>query len=101
LSSDTDPESHGAPFPTTNAFAVKTLLQVPAGLVFKSSREQILRGSFLTSQHDRFDTDRSLYKSTVLDPAVLSLKIKMMTRPMVYEVSILAPSLTDLKADWF
>lgn len=101
MSSDADTESHVAPFPTTNAFTVKTLLQVPAGLVFKSSREQILRGSFLTGQRDGDHTDKSLYKSTVLDPAFLSLKIKMMARPMVYEVSILAPSLTDLKANWF
>jgi hypothetical protein len=92
LSNDADTNSHAAPFPTTNAFIVKTLLQVPAGLVFKSSREQILRGSFLTGQHGSDDADRSLYKSTVLDPAILSLKIKMMARPMVYEVSVLVPS---------
>jgi nucleolar pre-ribosomal-associated protein 2 len=73
---------------STNAFAVKSLLQLPVSIVVKKQSERIL-GSWLPTGDTVVDEAQGLsYKSTALDPAVLSLKIKFMQRP-VLEVSII------------
>jgi nucleolar pre-ribosomal-associated protein 2 len=72
----------------TNAFAVKSLLQVPVSLVQnKKTRERIFRSWLPTGDSAADDSQELSYKSTALDPAVLSLKIKFMQRPVLYEVS--------------
>jgi nucleolar pre-ribosomal-associated protein 2 len=72
---------------STNAFAVHSLLKLPASVIFKKSRERIFR-SWLPTGDTALDEVQGLsYKSTALDPAVLSLKIKFMQRPVLYEVS--------------
>jgi nucleolar pre-ribosomal-associated protein 2 len=72
---------------STNAFAVKSLLQLPVSIVLKKTRDRIFKG-WLPTGKSATDAGQGLsYKSTALDPAVLSLKIKFMERPMLYEVS--------------
>jgi nucleolar pre-ribosomal-associated protein 2 len=72
----------------TNAFAVKSLLQLPVSIVVKKHTERILGSWLPTGDSTADDTQGLSYKSTALDPAVLSLKIKFMQRP-VLEVSII------------
>ena len=74
---------------STNAFAVKSLLRLPVSLIQnKKTRERIFRGWLPTSDPAKDDPEGMSYGSTALDPAVLSLKIKFMQRPVLYEVSI-------------
>jgi nucleolar pre-ribosomal-associated protein 2 len=61
---------------------------LPVSLVqSKKTRERILRGWLPTGDSAKSDSEGLSYNSTVLDPAVLSLKIKFMQRPVLYEVS--------------
>ena len=80
----------------TNAFAVKSLLQVPVSLVQnKKARERIFRSWLPTGDSATDDSQGLSYKSTALDPAVLSLKIMFMQRPVLYEVSKIWSVLTN------
>lgn len=76
---------------STNSFAVKSLLQLPVSLVHKKTRERIFRSWLPVGDSATHDvpghTPRLNYKATALNPAVLSLKIKFMQRPVLYEVS--------------
>jgi nucleolar pre-ribosomal-associated protein 2 len=71
---------------STNAFAVKSLLELPVSIIPKKTRERIFK-SWLPTEGSATDDAQGLsYRSTALDPAVLSLKIKFMQRPVLYEV---------------
>lgn len=72
---------------STNAFTVHCLLQIPLSVVFKKTRERIFRSWLPTGDAAIDDAQGLSYQSTALDPAVLSLKIKFMQRPVLYEVS--------------
>jgi len=60
---------------TNNSFAIKSLLQLPIGSLHRKHRERIMKAWLPISSGPG-----------VLDPAVLSLKIKTMRFPMFYEV---------------
>jgi len=60
----------------------------------KKQRETILKGWLPTGDSD--DARCALSYANALDPAVLSLKIKMMQNPVFYEVSLLlSPIITS------
>lgn len=61
-----------------NSFAVKSLLQVPIGILHRKYRERIMK-AWSPAEDDT--------TSTQLDPMVLALKIKTMRFPMFYKVS--------------
>jgi len=72
-----------------NAFALHALLELPLEVVFKPTREQILKAWEL----DEAPGGEVSTRSNPLDPAVLSLKIKMMQNPMIHDVyQILSPN---------
>jgi nucleolar pre-ribosomal-associated protein 2 len=72
---------------STNDFAITSLLQLPISLVQnKKTRERILKSWLPTGDSATDDAQGLSYKSTALNPAVLSLKIKFMQRPVLYEV---------------
>jgi nucleolar pre-ribosomal-associated protein 2 len=72
---------------STNAFTVHCLLRIPLSVVFKKTRERIFRSWLPTGDTAIDDAQGLSYKSTALDPAVLSLQIRFMQRPVLYEVS--------------
>lgn len=72
---------------STNAFAVKSLLQLPVPLILKKNRERIFKSWLPTGDAASDDAQGLSYKTTALDPSVLSLKIKFMERPVLYDVS--------------
>ncbi len=83
-----------------NGFVVKCLHQLPLEVFSKNTRELILKSWPPESPDPAHNDSRALsYRMTTLDPAVLSLKAKMMERPTLYEVSSHAtpatPALTD------
>lgn len=77
-----------------NGFVVKCLHQLPLELFTKSNRESILK-AWKPDPLDSSDKGLSLlsYKMAALDSAVLSLKIKMWQRPLLYDVSAYLVSL--------
>ena len=83
--------NHTSETTRTNKLAVQSLLRLPVSILSKKQRERIFRGWLPPSDGNEDDDNQrnqnSSYGSTVLDPAVLSLKIKMMQRPVLYEVS--------------
>ncbi len=78
-----------------NAFAARALLELPLEVITKPMKEQILKGWLPVTEESESKTRNEIsYTSTALDPAVLSLKIKIMRRPLIYEVSkLLSPFL--------
>jgi hypothetical protein len=72
---------------TTNKFAVKALLGVRMESLNKKQRETILKGWVPTGDVKK-DARRGLSFANALDPAVLSLKIKMTEYAMFYEVGL-------------
>jgi nucleolar pre-ribosomal-associated protein 2 len=72
---------------STNAFAVKSLLQLPVSIVLKKTRDKIFKSWLPTGNSATDDVQGLSYRSTALDPAILSLKVKFMGLPMLYEVS--------------
>ncbi len=79
---------------SNNTLAVRALLELPSEIITKPMKEQILKGWLPLTEKDEGKTQRLSYASTALDSAVLSLKIKIMRRPIIYDVSeLLLPSL--------
>lgn len=71
-----------------NGFVVNCLHQLPLDVFSKKTRESILKAwppELPDPSHN--DSYALSYRMTTLDPAVLSLKAKMMTKPTLYEVS--------------
>src|SRR5450432_3954914 len=71
-----------------NGFVIKCLHQVPLEVFSKGDRTAILQAWRLESQDLPRDNVAILSCCMApLDPAVLSLKVKMMQRPALYDVS--------------
>lgn len=69
-----------------NTFAIQSLLQLPLEIFSKRNREQVMiKWSPVSEEASAEKTEES--KLVPADPAVLSLKIKIMQRPTFYEVS--------------
>ncbi|KAH8596936.1 Urb2/Npa2 family-domain-containing protein [Bisporella sp. PMI_857] len=71
--------------PANNSLAVQSLLGLPIDVFSRKQRERILK-SWLPDGLQEKDPGLS-YDNTALDPLVLSLKIKIMSRPAFYEGS--------------
>jgi hypothetical protein len=77
---------------TLNAFAISSLLELPIELFSKSQREQIMtKWAFQPGMMPSMEDPHS--NRAPLDPAVLSLQVKVMHKPTFYEVRISIPSL--------
>lgn len=71
-----------------NGFAVRSLQLLPIEVFSKGHRETILKAWKPDSDGSTLDDSLNLaYQMLPLDPAVLSLKLKMMSRSMLYDVS--------------
>lgn len=83
----------------TNAFAVRSLLQVPLELFSRKDRTRIRQGWLqaptthsnkskkkAVPERDGHNSQNPLYKLTALSPEVLSLKVNVMQLPTSYEV---------------
>lgn len=86
LSSETNTDNPFTKSPTTNAFAVQCLLQLPLQVFSRNDRERVMKSwspiSYLSTQDA---SEGPSLASAAIDPAVLSLKAKVMERPTVYE----------------
>jgi hypothetical protein len=79
-----------------NGFVVMSLLRLPVEVFTRSQRERVMKAWPPTIQDSEAAIAGILsYKMTNLDPAVISLKMKIMQRPTLYEVSF--PSLILLE----
>ncbi len=70
---------------SNNAFTIKNLNDLPLDDIPKEYRERIMK-SWLPPKGNSLQSQGLSFESTVLDPAVLSLKRKIMRRPKLYEV---------------
>lgn len=72
---------------STNDFTVSCLLETRIESFNKKQRERILKG-WLPKGDSKDDELRGLTYTNALDPAILSLKIKIMENAMFYDVSL-------------
>src|SRR4051812_14453031 len=71
-----------------NSFAIQSLLQIPVEKFTKKDRERILKAWLPDPENE--DAKDFTYESTALDAGVLSLKVKIMSRPTFYKVCCLS-----------
>jgi nucleolar pre-ribosomal-associated protein 2 len=100
LLSETNIDNPLVKSPGTNAFAVRSLMQIPLEVFSRKDRRRIRQGWLqapkghshkskkkAASGGTNEDTEQSsAYELTALDPEVLSLKVKIMQLPPSYEV---------------
>ena len=71
-------------FQASNKMAIQSLIALPLDVFSKKERERIMK-AWLPSSPDQQTTD-PLYGPMALDPQVLALKVKILHRPILYEV---------------
>jgi hypothetical protein len=70
-----------------NGFAIECLNSLPIEVFSRSMRERVLRAWPPAAPEPSLNDTRTLaYRMSNLDAAVISLKMKMMERPTIYEV---------------
>jgi nucleolar pre-ribosomal-associated protein 2 len=85
VSSETSKDNPLIKSPTINTFAVRCLDQLRQDVFSRKDRERIMKGWFMSTESSTAVATDGPIESASLDPAVLSLKAKVMQRAAVYD----------------
>jgi hypothetical protein len=73
--------------PSCNGFAIECLNSLPIEVFSRATRERVLRAWPAAAPEPSLNDTKALaYRMSNIDAAVISLKMKMMERPTIYEV---------------